>query len=193
MNVTEKLKHFEDVCNHDAQTKSDQMIADYTQSLEKILTAHMEAATRLADARIQTESEKIRRDINKQLSIRQIDIKRTYSGKQEELKGMIFTELRDRLAQYMETSQYDELLEAQIKKAQEFAKDEEVHVYIDPSDKAKQNLLAIRTRCDIRVSEYSFLGGTRAVIASKNVLIDNSFETKLKEAEENFQFHLGGK
>ena len=44
--------------------------------------------------------------------------------------------------------------------------------------------------CDIRVSQYPFLGGTRAVIASKNILIDNSFETKLKEAEQDFQFSL---
>lgn len=48
----------------------------------------------------------------------------------------------------------------------------------------------MRTDCDIRVSQYPFLGGTRAVIASKNILIDNSFETKLKEAEQDFQFSL---
>jgi len=53
--------------------------------------------------------------------------------------------------------------------------------------------LALHTQCDIRISQYPFLGGTRAVIISKNVLIDNSFETKLKEAGENFQFVLGGK
>lgn len=50
----------------------------------------------------------------------------------------------------------------------------------------------METGCDIRVSQYPFSGGTRAVIASKNILIDNSFETKLKEAGENFQFILGG-
>ena len=82
--------------------------------------------------------------------------------------------------------------EAQIKKARDFADGEEIHIYIDPSDKSKQNLLSLHTGCDVRVSEYSFLGGTRAVIASKNILIDNSFETRLKEAEEGFQFVLGG-
>ena len=84
------------------------------------------------------------------------------------------------------------MLEAQIKKARDFADGEEIHIYIDPSDKSKQNLLSLHTGCDVRVSEYSFLGGTRAVIASKNILIDNSFETRLKEAEEGFQFVLGG-
>ena len=90
----------------------------------------------------------------------------------------------------METPKYDAFLEAQIKKEKSFAGDSEIHIYIDPSDKEKLNLLSLKTDCDIRVSQYPFLGGTRAVIASKNILIDNSFETKLKEAEESFQFAL---
>ena len=124
------------------------------------------------------------------LSLGQIEIRRSYSRKDEELRGKVFSELRDRLARFMETPKYDALLEAQIKKEKAFAGSSEIHIYIDPSDKEKQNLLSLRTDCDIRVSQYPFLGGTRAVIASKNILIDNSFETKLKEAEQDFQFSL---
>ena len=115
-----------------------------------------------------------------------------YSQKQEELQGRIFSELRDRLARFMETPAYETLLKEQIRKARDFAQGEEIHIYIDPADQEKQNLLSMETGCDIRVSQYPFSGGTRAVIASKNILIDNSFETKLKEAGENFQFILGG-
>ena len=126
------------------------------------------------------------------LAINQIGLKRTYSQKQEELQGRIFSELRDRLARFMETPAYETLLKEQIRKARDFAQGEEIHIYIDPADQEKQNLLSMETGCDIRVSQYPFSGGTRAVIASKNILIDNSFETKLKEAGENFQFILGG-
>ena len=98
----------------------------------------------------------------------------------------------DRLARFMETPAYETLLKEQIRKARDFAQGEEIHIYIDPADQEKQNLLSMETGCDIRVSQYPFSGGTRAVIASKNILIDNSFETKLKEAGENFQFILGG-
>lgn len=129
---------------------------------------------------------------NKRLAINQIGLKRTYSQKQEELQGRIFSELRDRLARFMETPAYETLLKEQIRKARDFAQGEEIHIYIDPADQEKQNLLSMETGCDIRVSQYPFSGGTRAVIASKNILIDNSFETKLKEAGENFQFILGG-
>lgn len=193
MTIEEKLEHFEKVCTDDAKKQYDQMILDYTASLEKIFQEHKQNAVRQADLRVAAESEKIRRDMNRELSIGQIDIKRSYSQKQEELKGKIFTELRDELAQFMETQEYADMLENQIIKAKKFAGDQEVHIYIDPSDKDKQNLLSMHTSCDIRLSEYSFIGGTRAVIASKNVLIDNSFETRLKEAGERFQFLLGGK
>ena len=136
---------------------------------------------------IAAEKERIARETNKNLSLGQIEIRRSYSRKDEELRGKVFS---DRLARFMETPKYDALLEAQIKKEKAFAGSSEIHIYIDPSDREKQHLLSLRTDCDIRVSQYPFLGGTRAVIASKNILIDNSFETKLKEAEQDFQFSL---
>lgn len=192
MTIEHKLQHFETVCIRSAEEASQKMTDSYTAHLESVLKDHEEQARKQAEARIQTETETIQREVNKRLSIDQIGLKRTYSQKQEELQGRIFSELRDRLARFMETPAYEELLKDQIKKARDFAQGEEIHIYIDPADQEKQNLLSMETGCDIRVSQYPFSGGTRAVIASKNVLIDNSFETKLKEAEESFQFILGG-
>ena len=41
------------------------------------------------------------------------------------------------------------------------------------------------------VSREAFMGGMRAVIRSKNILIDNSFATLLREAKEEFVFAGG--
>lgn len=193
MTIEHKLKHFEDICVHDATEQYRTMISEFTAYQETLLKEHMDQANKQASLQIQAETEKIRREANKKLSVRQIAIKRNFGRKQEELKGKIFSELRDRLARFMETSQYETMLKEQILKAKKFAGNEEIHIYIDPADEEKQHLLSVETDCDIRVSQYPFLGGTRAVIASKNILIDNSFETKLKEESENFQFILGGK
>ena len=182
LTTEEKLQHFEDICTGDALKKYEQAVSDYTAYEEKI---RKQAALQIA-----AEKERIARETNKNLSLGQIEIRRSYSRKDEELRGKVFSELRDKLARFMETPKYDALLEAQIKKEKAFAGSSEIHIYIDPSDKEKQHLLSLRTDCDIRVSQYPFLGGTRAVIASKNILIDNSFETKLKEAEQDFQFSL---
>ena len=192
MTIENKLQHFEELCIHSAQEAGEKMTAGYTAYLESVLMDHEENVRKQAEARIQTETEAIQREANKRLAINQIGLKRTYSQKQEELQSRIFSELRDRLARFMETPAYEALLKEQIRKARDFAQGEEIHIYIDPADQEKQNLLSMETGCDIRVSQYPFSGGTRAVIASKNILIDNSFETKLKEAGENFQFILGG-
>ena len=190
LTTEEKLQHFEDICTGGALKKYEQAVSDYTAYEEKILNEHKENARKQAALQIAAEKERIARETNKNLSLGQIEIRRSYSRKDEELRGKVFSELRDRLARFMETPKYDALLEAQIKKEKAFAGSSEIHIYIDPSDREKQNLLSLRTDCDIRVSQYPFLGGTRAVIASKNILIDNSFETKLKEAEQDFQFSL---
>ena len=176
LTTEEKLQHFEDICTGDALKKYEQAVSDYTAYEEKILNEHKENARKQAALQIAAEKERIARETNKNLSLGQIEIRRSYSRKDEELRGKVFSELRDRLARF--------------KKEKAFAGSSEIHIYIDPSDREKQNLLSLRTDCDIRVSQYPFLGGTRAVIASKNILIDNSFETKLKEAEQDFQFSL---
>ena len=94
------------------------------------------------------------------------------------------------LANFMETSQYLQLLERQITAAIRLAGDEPLIIYMDPADEDKVRRLSFHHRADIRISEYSFLGGTRAVIPGKNILIDNSFQTKLAEERENFKFDL---
>ena len=128
------------------------------------------------------------KDINKKLSIEQINLKRTLGHKQDELKDKLFVELRDMLANFMETAEYDRLLDAQVADAVKIADGEPMIIYIDPADEKKLHNLAMQHQADVRISEYSFLGGTRAVIPGKNILIDNSFQARLAEARENFQF-----
>ena len=72
--------------------------------------------------------------------------------------------------------------------AVKIADGEPMIIYIDPADEKKLHNLAMQHQADVRISEYSFLGGTRAVIPGKNILIDNSFQARLAEARENFQF-----
>lgn len=193
MTIEEKLEHFQTLCFQDARERSEKMLNDYTASLEKILEEHKRDARRQADMQVADEAETIKREINKQLSIEQINIKRELSVKQEELKKMLFNELRNRLALFMESQDYAKFLEHQVTEALSIAAGAPVRIYLDPCDADKLNRIAMHTGAELTLSQYSFLGGSRAVIPSKNILIDNSFESKLAEAEANFQFRLGGR
>lgn len=193
MTIEEKLQHFQSLCYQDATERSEKMLNDYTESLRKILEEHKVDARRQADMQVAAEAEKIERDINKQLSIEQINIKRIYSRKQEELKAMLFNELRNKLALFLDSKDYPKFLETLVKQAVEFADGAPITIYLDPSDADKLNRFALHTGAELKTSEHSFLGGIQAEIPSRNILIDNSFKTKLEEAEENFQFRIGGR
>ena len=193
MTTEEKLKHFQDICMEDARERSARMLDDYMKALEDAYEEHTADARRRADMQVEAETEKLEREINKRLSIGQLDLKREFSRRQEELKDKLFVELKDKLANFMETQEYQRLLDRQVKAVKEFAGNEELIVYMDPSDVDKVQRIALHHNASIKISEYSFDGGTRAVIPGKHILIDNSFETKLNEARHEFKFDLGGK
>lgn len=191
MTTEEKLQHFLDTCMEDARSRSARILDDYIDAQEQAFQEHQTDTKRRSDMQIRLESEKIEREMNKKLSIEQIALKRTLGRKQEELKDMLFVELRDMLANFLETPEYQRLLEKQISHAVEFAAGEEITIYLDPVDEDKLGRLALHHgTASIKLSEYSFTGGCRAVIPSRHILIDNSFQTKLAEAKADFHFNL---
>lgn len=188
MTTEEKLKHFLDVSIESATKKSSTMIEDYKNALNEIFEQHKKDAKRKADLQVKLDTEGLEHEKNKELSKEQIRIKKETSQLQEDLKEKLFVEVKDLLEEYMSTREYQELLAKQIKEAKEFAGKEEIIIYIDPADSGELMSLETAANAHLTVNEYSFLGGTRAIIQSKNILIDNSFETKLNELKETFTF-----
>ena len=192
MTTDEKLQHFMDICMEDARAKSARLYDEYASALEQTFEEHKKDSTRRLDMQLQGESEKIEREINKKLALAQINIKREMSKRQEELKDMLFVEVRNLLADFMSTPEYAQLLERQIAKAHELAGNKDLIIYIDPADGPLLQSLSLQNGEAVKISAYSFSGGMRAVIPDSHILIDNSFETKLEEARRTFQFDLGG-
>ena len=190
MTTEEKLQHFLEFCMEDARTRSAKMLDEYTAALEQTFLEHQEDAKRRAKQQVTLESEQIEREINKQLSLKQISMKREFGQKQDELKETLFLELTEMVEAFVDTPQYTELIQKQIKEAKALAGKEFITIYIDPADEEKIRNLSLPESADIRVSEYSFMGGTRAVIPSRHILIDHSFQTKLAEAKRDFRFDI---
>lgn len=188
MTNEEKLKHFLEMSIESATNQSTKLIDDYTKALEKIFEEHKTDMQRKADLQLRLGRESLEREMNKELSHEQIQIKREATARQAEIKDMLFNEVAGLLKEYKATSSYQQLLIRQIKEAVALAGDDEIIIYIDPSDTARLHNLEADTQTSLRVSETEFMGGICAVIKSRNLFIDNSFETQLKEAKEAFTF-----
>ena len=77
MTTEEKLQHFTMYAMEDAREKSDSMLREYTEALEKIFREHQETKRRQEDLEIRTETERLVRENNKQFFEAQIEIKKT--------------------------------------------------------------------------------------------------------------------
>ena len=103
----------------------------------------------------------------------------------------IFEEVMGLVNDYMKTEAYGDFLIKCIQQAVHFAGRDPVTLYINPSDESKRSDLEDATGVHLTISAEDFIGGVRAVIRSRNILIDNSFKTQLRNEYDKFIF-LGG-
>lgn len=191
MNTEEKLKHFLDTCIEDARARSNRMMKEYTAAQEKAFDEHQKEAKHRSQLQVRQETDQIERDINKQLSMEQLNLKRSLGQKQEELKEKLFAALQEKLDAFRNTPEYEALLNRQFQDALELAGEDEILIYLDPSDKDKSDQLAKSfPSVHIRLSDEPFMGGTRGFLPSRKILIDNSFQSQLAQAREDFHFDL---
>ena len=186
MTLDEKLEHFYSSVIDSATKQNIEIVEEYKKILQKNFDERKEAALRKADANYRMASDNIIRERNRKLSAETMEIRRKVLEKTAEISDRIFTDVRKKMDDYMKTSEYEELLCVQIKNANSFAQGDLITIYINPTDAEKISKLEEKTGVSLTVSNRDFIGGTRAVIPSRSILIDNSFLTKLEEAKSSF-------
>ena len=190
MNIEDKLEHFVDVSKQTAMRRSNALVADYKEQLDNSFEDHKAEAIRKSELAQKSAADSLQRAHRKELSHEQLKIKRELSVRSSQLKNQLFTEVLEMIAAFRKTPEYVEVLKNQIQKARtEVSDTEDMTIYIDPEDSAYLEQLSAETDTRLTVSSYSFMGGTRAVIPSKNILIDESFQSKLEEVRDHFNFN----
>ena len=193
MTIDEKLSHFYDVTIEDAQAKAAGILEEQRKALAQMTEKHKADSQENAQVQIKAETANARREINKALSAEQLTIKRDWTKKQNELKEKLFAEVKTQLENFRNTPDYPAYLESKIKEALDFAEQDKINIYISPEDSALLPDLVERTKAFITVSAEDFLGGIKATIPHKNILIDHSFAGNFQAVYKEFKFDGGPK
>ena len=193
MTIDEKLSHFYDVTIEDAQAKAAGILEEHRKALAQMTEKHKADSQENAQVQIKAETANARREINKALSAEQLTIKRDWTKKQNELKEKLFAEVKTQLENFLNTPDYPAYLESKIKEALDFAEQDKINIYISPEDSALLPDLVERTKAFITVSAEDFLGGIKATIPHKNILIDHSFAGNFQAVYKEFKFDGGPK
>lgn len=191
MTLEEKIAHLQTTSMEQARAEGNAIIDSHREALEKVLEDHKAEALRQSETRIKAETTNARLSLNQAAAKSQLEIKRRQGKVQQELKDKIFEEVMGLVNDYMKTEAYRDFLVRCIRQAVHFAGQDPVTIYLNPSDEAKRADLEDATGVHLTISAEDFIGGVRAVIRSRNILIDNSFRTQLRNEYDKFIF-LGG-
>lgn len=191
MTLEEKIADLRTASMEQARAEGNAIIDSHMEALEKVFEDHKAEALRQSETRIKAETTNARLSLNQAAAKSQLEIKRRQGKVQQELKDKIFEEVMGLVKDYMKTEAYNDFLIKCIHQAKEFAGQDPVVIYINPSDEQKRSDLSDATDVRLTVSAEDFIGGVRAVIRSRNILIDNSFKTQLRNEYDKFIF-LGG-
>ena len=191
MTIDEKLSHFYDITVEEAHAKAAAILEGHKETLEKMTEERKALSEENAQAQIKAETANARREINKALSAEQLTIKRDWTKKQNELKEKIFSEVKELLESFTKTPEYENYLASKIKEALDFAENDEISIYLSPEDSSLAEKLQQSTGASIQIAKDSFLGGIRATIPQKNILIDHSFAGNFEAAYKEFKFDGG--
>lgn len=191
MTIDEKLQHFYEISIEEAKEDAAKAIQEHKESLAQILENHKSSRRQISEAEVKAEADHVRREINKALSAEQITLKRDWSRKHEELKEDLFSIVRKKVEAFMASPEYLDYLCKQIQEIKKFAGKDQVHISLSRNDDDKLETLIAKTETELTVSEDDFIGGIRATIPEKNILIDNSFLEGLKSLRREFNFDGG--
>lgn len=184
MTIDEKLQHFMDVTTQRVNAENAKQIEDYKKGLDKVYESYCETARRKSELSLKLKEESLEKQKNADLAEKQMEIREKTGKLLRELDEKLYSEVKGKLERFMATGDYERYLVAQVKKILEFADGDDVVIYIDPEDIARKGAVSAGANTVLTVSEYSFGGGVRAVIEKRGILIDQSFDTRLKEAFE---------
>lgn len=191
MTTEEKLKHFSEVSMETAREEAQRLITEYKAVLEDEMEQHKKEKKEASENQFRIEAENAAREINKALSAEQIHIKRKLSRKQQELREVLFSEIQEQLRAFTKTEGYADWLEAKVKKALVIAGEDEIQISLSPEDADLIPEIEKRTGMRPLLAEDSFLGGIRAVIPQKNILIDDTLLTSFQNEKESFNYDGG--
>ena len=194
MTLEEKIAHLQETVMTEARSEGNAIIDNHKKALESLFEKHKKEATAQSEVRIKSETLRARRQVNQAAAKAETELKRALGKTQNELKVRLFDEVKELLSDFTKTDEYLDYLCSKIREAARFADGEEMTIYISPSDKEKQTELEKRTGHKVigNRSEYDFMGGMRAVIRGRNILIDHSFQAAVDYEYHQFSFAAGG-
>ena len=191
MTVDEKITRLQESAMQEARSKGNAIVEQHKKALTHVFEQHKAEALIQADTRIKAEKTSVKQQLGMANSKAALELKRELGAAQKRFKKQLFKEVEEKLSAYMKTEKYQDLLVKYIEKAVAYSDRGEMTIYVNPTDADKKAYLEEKTGFTLSISKEDFIGGIRAVIPERNILVDYAFKGALEREYQKFTFGGG--
>lgn len=191
LTLEERILHLRVAVMEEARAEGNAIMKQHEDALQGVFEQHKAEGKRQSETRIKAEGVNARQQLNMAMSKAQLELKREIGKMHKDLKKKLFHEVEQQLHDFMKTEEYKSLLVKYIEKAAQFAGGEEMTIYINPTDADIKEYLEEHTGMQLTVSKEDFIGGVRAVIHKRNILVDHAYKGALESEYQKFLFKGG--
>ncbi|MCF0143420.1 MAG: hypothetical protein HUJ75_08605 [Parasporobacterium sp.] len=187
MATQEKLQYFYESALHSIKDYSDLELGKLEESLKQQFEDYKKQAEEDARLRTRLDCDTARRVLLKNFSAELLSLRKEETACRYSIRSKLFEEVEERLAAFRQSGSYAEMLAGCMKKAVEFAGDDEVIIYLDPEDAHLKEQLESQTGIALTISDFAFDGGMQAAVPSRNILIDFSFRSRMQDIRKTYR------
>lgn len=186
--VEDKLDHFSKMILQSATSKRNEKIETVEKEKQKVLEKKELEFLEEAYHQIQDYLRKLRKKKNEIISRATMDGRRKLLNKREKIVKEIFQEVEEEILQFTKTPEYYAYLVESIKKNQQLINDEDVTIFISPTDEQYLEELNKKFQNKVMVDEkeQDMLGGCKIVSKTKNIVVNDSLRQKLNQQRKQF-------
>ncbi|MBZ4645711.1 MAG: V/A-type H+/Na+-transporting ATPase subunit [Clostridiales bacterium] len=186
--VDDKLDNFARIVMREAAEKRVQIIESIRENRLKVLEQKELEFLEQAYLTIQKEIRRINKEKNEMISRASMESKKMLLQKREEIIDEIFSNIHQKVIEFIRTPGYLTFLSDSIKEGCKITGDGEIVVYINRTDvhlidRIKENL---GFNMEIQVEQTDIIGGCKIFNKTKNILVDNSLAAKIQQQREQF-------
>lgn len=185
MNVKDKLEGFSKIAIREAETKRVKILNEINLEYKNACDETTLKAQKKAESLINEEQYKAEQMKNREILNAMTQAKKSLIDLRKQLKDDLFKNVMAKLADYIETDNYADSLINDIKNLA-IKYNGKITVYLCRRDMVFAERLLEIPNVKIVEDKDDLIGGYRAILNEENIVIDNSYKEKLKEANDAF-------
>lgn len=186
MNVKEKIEAFGRIVEKEAEEQRIKILKEIEEKIEIGYREKVNEAKAVWDRKTKAETYKVQMQENKELIAYESESKKKLMAKRRDIIESVFSRVKTELFQYRSTPEYISYLAENIKKVVSADPDSIIYLIKEDMKLVPEINAKLNANLSYRESEENFIGGFKAYLNKKNIVIDNSFLTKLNAEKDKF-------